>query len=104
MPGDREPGQRAGLYGAFARGARERGSVGQEGGAASLDRCVAGCANTVRTDLHARQLRDRADTLTGQAVHHPQPIADRLLATAGRLRGLADTHDRTRITCQELTT
>lgn len=67
----------------------------------ALDRCVTGCANTVRTDHHAQQLRDRADSLAGQALHHPRPIADRLHATAGRLRDLADTHDRTRITCQE---
>ncbi len=36
VPGDGEPGQGAGLAGAVAGGARERGSVGQEGGAASL--------------------------------------------------------------------
>ncbi|MER5227098.1 hypothetical protein [Streptomyces flaveus] len=70
----------------------------------ALDRCVTGCANTVRTDHHAQQLRDRADSLASRALNLPQPIADRLLVTAGQLRNLADTHDRTRITCQEART
>lgn len=67
----------------------------------ALDRCVAGCGNAVRTDLHAQQLRARADSFVRRALHHPQPIADRLLTATGRLRGLADDHDRTRVTCQE---
>jgi integrase len=69
--------------------------------APALDRCVAGCGNMVRTDLHAQQLRTRADSLTRQATHQPQPIARRLLTAADRLRALADTHDRTRITSQD---
>ncbi|MDX3529020.1 hypothetical protein P1P75_21955 [Streptomyces sp. ID05-39B] len=64
----------------------------------ALDRCVPGCTNTVRTDRHALQLLVRADNLERQALHHPQPVADRLRATADRLRGLAAAHDHTRIT------
>ncbi|WAU78297.1 integrase (plasmid) [Streptomyces sp. Qhu-G9] len=70
----------------------------------ALDRCVPGCGNTVRTDLHAQQLRARADSFARQALHHPQPISSRLLTAADRLRSLADTHDRARFTCQELHT
>jgi integrase len=62
----------------------------------SLHRCVPGCANMIRTDHHARQLRDRADALDKQAAHAPQPVADRLRATATQLRGQAGHHDRTR--------
>ncbi|WP_225828940.1 hypothetical protein [Streptomyces naphthomycinicus] len=61
----------------------------------ALDRCVAGCGNMVRTDIHAQKLRAQADRLARQAAHQPDPIARRLLATSGRLRGFADTHDRT---------
>lgn len=63
-----------------------------------LDHCVPGCGNTVRTDDHAIQLRQRADQLDRQADHVPGPLAERLQATANRLRGYADTHDHTRIT------
>jgi integrase len=69
----------------------------------SLDHCVPGCANIIRTDQHAVQLRDRASTLDTRAAHVPQPVGDRLRANAARLRLLADTHDRTRITLQETT-
>ncbi|WP_326812333.1 hypothetical protein OIE62_07415 [Streptomyces scopuliridis] len=67
----------------------------------SLDRCVPGCGNIVRTDHHAAQLRDRADVLDKRAVHTPQPIGDRLRENAARLRTYADNHDRTRLTLQE---
>ncbi|QRY48795.1 hypothetical protein JVX93_23630 [Mycolicibacterium boenickei] len=63
----------------------------------SLDHCVAGCANMVRTDRHAVELRERADHLDQQATHTPGPLADRLRATANRLRAYADTHDTTKI-------
>jgi hypothetical protein len=62
----------------------------------SLHRCVPGCANMIRTDHHARQLRDRADALDMQAAHAPQPVAGQLRASAEQLRGQADQHDRTR--------
>jgi hypothetical protein len=64
----------------------------------SLDRCVPGCGNAARTDQQAAQLRDRADHLESQAASMPQPIGDRLRASAARLREQADNHDRTRIT------
>lgn len=67
----------------------------------SLDRCVPGCGNIVRTDDHALQLRERASLLELQASHAPQPIGERLQSKAGRLRTLAADHDRTRITRQE---
>ena len=38
-----------------------------------------------------------------RAAHAPQPVGDRLRASAARLRLLAGTHDRTRITLQETT-
>jgi hypothetical protein len=64
----------------------------------SLDRCVPGCGNIARTDQQAARLRDRATALETQAWHVPQPVGDRLRATAVRLREQADRHDRTRIT------
>src|SRR5208282_1606961 len=64
----------------------------------SLDHCVPGCGNVARTDQQSAQLRERALALESQAVHVPQPVGDRLRASAARLRALADKHDRTRIT------
>ncbi|KUO20888.1 hypothetical protein AQJ91_13015 [Streptomyces dysideae] len=69
--------------------------------APTLDQCVAGCGNIVRTDHHAAQLREHADILDKKAAHTPQPVGDRLRANATRLRSYADNHDRTRITRQE---
>ncbi|MGC7103076.1 hypothetical protein ACPZ19_51170 [Amycolatopsis lurida] len=69
----------------------------------SLDRCVPGCGNIVRTDLHAVQLRERADLFDKRATHTPQPIGERLRANARKLRAYANTHDRIRITQQEVT-
>jgi hypothetical protein len=66
--------------------------------APSLDHCVPGCGNIARTDQQAAQLRDRAVVLETQAAHAPQPVGDRLRATAVRLREHAGKHDRTRIT------
>jgi hypothetical protein len=63
----------------------------------SLDHCVPGCGNIVRTDQHAVLLRERADVLDKRAAHVPQPVGDRLRANAGKLRSYADTHDRSRI-------
>jgi len=67
----------------------------------SLDRCVPGCGNIALTDQQAAQLRERALALESQAVHVPQPVGDRLRASAARLRALADKHDQTRITAGE---
>jgi len=55
-------------------------------------------AETTRTDQQAAQLRQRADHLEHQAASTPQPVGDRLRASAARLRELADKHDQTRIT------
>jgi hypothetical protein len=57
-----------------------------------------GAAETTRTDQQAAQLRERALALETQAAHVPQPIGDRLRATAARLRDQVGKHDRTRIT------
>jgi hypothetical protein len=67
----------------------------------TLDQCVAGCGNIVRTDHHAARLRERADTLDKKAARTPQPIGDRQRTNANRLRSYADHHDHTRITRQE---
>jgi hypothetical protein len=64
----------------------------------SLDHCVPGCGNIIRTDQHAALLRGRADVLDTRVAHAPQPVGDRLHANANKLRAHADTHDRTRIT------
>ena len=64
----------------------------------SLARCVPGCGNIARTDQPAAQLRERATRLESQAASVPQPVGDRLRASAARLREQADKHDRTRIT------
>ena len=64
----------------------------------SLDHCVPGCGNIARTDQQAAQLRDRALILDNRAAHVPQPVGDRLRASAAQLRDQADKHDRTRIT------
>ncbi|MFG2481030.1 hypothetical protein [Streptomyces fagopyri] len=69
----------------------------------SLDHCVPGCGNIVRTDQHASRLRDRANLLDKRAVHTPQPASNRLRVNADRLRAIADHHDRTRLTLQEAT-
>ncbi|MGW3690290.1 integrase [Streptomyces sp. NPDC005125] len=67
----------------------------------SLDHCVPGCGNIVRTDQHAARLRERADVLDKRAASTPQPVGDRLRGNAARLRAIADHHDRTRVTLQE---
>ena len=79
---------------------RDRALCHREGvkDAPSLDHCVPGCGNIARTDQQAAQLRDRALALENQAEHVPQPVADRLRASAARLRDQAGKHDRTRIT------
>ena len=64
----------------------------------SLDRCVPGCGNIARTDAQAVKLRERAAALETQAGHVPQPVGDRLRATAAKLREQAGKHDRDRIT------
>lgn len=68
--------------------------------APSLERCDPRCANICRTDAHAIWLRARADALEQQAPSTPEPVAERLHATAARLRRLADQHDENRITLE----
>jgi hypothetical protein len=73
-------------------------TAGKTAGHPDLDRCNPACANIARTDQHAAQLRARALILENRAAHVPQPVGDRLRASAARLRDWADNHDRTRIT------
>jgi len=63
--------------------------------------CVPACANIARTDQHASGLRLRATALEQQAGHVPGPLGERLRDNAARLRDLADTHHRTRISLQD---
>ncbi|MHA5052778.1 site-specific integrase [Streptomyces sp. SD15] len=71
-----------------------------------LDRCRPSCANVARTDHHANQLLQHAQTLEKQAASEavPGPLADRLSQRAGQLRALADRHVHDRINAQEPTT
>ncbi|WP_435877691.1 integrase [Streptomyces anulatus] len=57
--------------------------------------CRPGCGNTVRTDTHARLLRERADELEQLAAWAPVPVGRRLTANAARLRETAEAHDAT---------
>jgi len=49
----------------------------------------------VRTDSHARLLRERADELDQLASHAPGLVGKRLRADANRLRETAAIHDTT---------
>lgn len=57
--------------------------------------CRPGCGNAVRTDTHARLLRERAAEIYQLAAHAPQPVGKRMRANADRLYETADTHDAT---------
>ncbi|WP_406174598.1 hypothetical protein [Streptomyces sp. NBC_00996] len=61
----------------------------------TLNDCRPGCGNAVRTDTHARQLRERADEIDQLAAHAPNGTRKRLHHNANRLRGTADAHDTT---------
>lgn len=65
--------------------------------------CQPGCGNTVRTDTHARQLRERAEEIDQLAASTPGPLGKRLRANADRLRTTADAHDATAEPCETLT-
>lgn len=71
--------------------------------APSLDRCKANCANIARTDDHARQLKEAADSLGRQATLSlvPAPLAARLHERAARLSQLADLHNGERVIAQK---
>ncbi|WP_426570573.1 integrase [Streptomyces canus] len=64
--------------------------------------CRPGCGNTVRTDTHAHQLRERASEIDQLAAHAPSPVGKRLRANADKLRRAADTHDATAQTAEAL--
>lgn len=57
--------------------------------------CRPGCGNAVRTDSHARLLRERAAELDQLADASPNPLGRRIHADADRHREMADTHDTT---------
>ena len=57
--------------------------------------CRPGCGNAVRTDQHARDLRERAARTDQLADCAPGPVARRLHAAADRERAAADAHDAT---------
>jgi integrase len=65
--------------------------------------CKEGCGNAVRTDSHARQLRDKADEIDCKSVFVPEKLAKRLRRNANNLRATADAHDATAQTAEALT-
>lgn len=65
--------------------------------------CQSGCGNTVRTDTHSHQLRERADEIDQLVAHAPGPVGRRLRANSERLRAMADSHDATAQTPEALT-
>ncbi|MFF4305500.1 integrase [Streptomyces sp. NPDC001601] len=65
--------------------------------------CQSGCGNAVRTDTHARQLRQWADEIDQLATASPEKIAKRLRRNANNLRATADAHDTTAQTAKALT-
>ncbi|GAA3481728.1 hypothetical protein [Streptomyces yanii] len=73
--------------------------------APSLDRCQPSCANIARTDRHADELVQRAQTLEKQATSEavPGPLSDRLNRRTDHLRALADRHNHDRIHSREPT-
>ncbi|MFE9853336.1 hypothetical protein ACFYPN_31735 [Streptomyces sp. NPDC005576] len=70
-----------------------------------LDRCRPSCANIARTDHHAAQLLQHAQSLEKQAASEtaPGPLSDRLAHRATQLRALADRHKHDRVHTQEPT-
>ena len=64
--------------------------------------CRPGCGNAVRTDQHARDLRERAARTEQLAAAAPAPIARRLRTAAGRDRAAAGAHDATALPAGEL--
>ncbi|WP_331732107.1 integrase [Streptomyces sp. NBC_00989] len=65
--------------------------------------CRPGCGNAVRTDTHARLLRERAAELDQLAAAAPGPLGARLTANADRLRETAAAHEMTAQTAKALT-
>jgi len=75
---------------------------GPDATAPSRHDCRPGCGNAVRTDGHARDLRERADQTDQLAEHAPAPIAKRLRVAADRDRAAADAHDTTAQPAEDL--
>ncbi|MFB7294013.1 integrase [Actinacidiphila glaucinigra] len=65
--------------------------------------CQQGCGNTVRTDMHARQMREKADEIDLKASLVPEKLAKRLRRNADNFRKMADAHDATAQTAEALT-
>jgi hypothetical protein len=65
--------------------------------------CQTGCGNTVRTDGHARDMRERADEIDQLAAAAPERISRRLRRNADNLRVAADAHDATAQSAEDLT-
>ncbi|MFD4916616.1 integrase [Streptomyces virginiae] len=63
----------------------------------TLNECRPGCGNAVRTDTHARQLRERADEIDQLAAYAPDGTRKRLHRNASRLRATADAHETTKV-------
>ncbi|MGW0551521.1 hypothetical protein [Streptomyces altiplanensis] len=65
--------------------------------------CQQGCGNAVRTDMHARQMRKKADAIDLKASLLPEKLAKRLRRNADNFRKMADAHDATAQTAEALT-
>ncbi|MEU1365034.1 integrase [Streptomyces sp. NPDC005803] len=64
--------------------------------------CQQGCGNTVRTDAHAQQMREKADEIDIKATFVPEKLATRLRRNADNFRKMADAHDATAQTAEAL--
>ncbi|MFD3627301.1 integrase [Streptomyces sp. NPDC058698] len=65
--------------------------------------CQQGCGNTVRTDTHARQMREKADEIDLKATVVPEKLAKRMRRNAENLRKAANAHDATAQSAEALT-
>lgn len=65
--------------------------------------CKEGCGNAVRTDTHARQLRNKADEVDRAAAFVPEKLAERMRRNASNLRTKADAHDASAQIAEALT-
>ncbi|MFD9409391.1 hypothetical protein ACFWBN_20570 [Streptomyces sp. NPDC059989] len=65
--------------------------------------CRPDCGNAIRTDTHARLLRERAAEIDQLADASPGPLGRRLKANADRLRELSEAHDATAQPAEALT-
>ncbi|MFJ9583399.1 integrase [Streptomyces acidicola] len=65
--------------------------------------CQQGCGNAVRTDTHARQMREKADEIDLKATAVPEKLARQLRRNAENFRKMADFHDATAQSAEALT-